>query len=390
MLRSGEVLDWDVVDSSGRHLGRIEDRVTDDAGEVIAIVERTSGGTVAFPLARLQPTGGDEPDRNVEGGADDGTGDGTSPAAKLRRFALQGDKDMLTGAPALPDGGLIDAMWMTEYRTHFGLDSVRTPRGASQESGAADGSREPGAAGGTREGGAAAEAPEHAAGDQPWRLTSLSGSTLLDGRGDGLGTVDDFAIGFPDGRVAYALVSNPARGDDATPTPAEDATRGNTTGRGASDEGLVQAVSLDELTRTADGRGFTTRLDASELRDGRGVEGRRLPQHPTVGRGSRDGEQGRGRDGRGTRGDRGDRTGRGDQGTPQRPGSGEPREGGGTQGGGSADRGGSQGGSSGGSGSSGGGPRGNGGSGSGGGSGGGSSGGSGGGSGGGSSGGGPR
>jgi sporulation protein YlmC with PRC-barrel domain len=315
VLASRDIVGGDVVDASSQRLGRISDLVTDNSGEVIAIVERNSGATVGFPLARLRPSP-DIAGRTSPQGAD-------AQATAPRRFSLIGDREALTGALSVPEAGRIDSLWVNDYRTHFGINTVRTPAGA-------------GGIGATSGG-------DRAGDDTPWQLSSIAGSALRDADGADVGTVDDVAIGFPDGRVSYALVSS---------------------GAGGEGRGQLQAVSLNELTRAADGRAFTTRLSADELRQGRGIEGRRLPQRPTVGQGSRADSA---RDGSNARqeGDRGDRGARGDRGVPGTPGQGGAAGRGAGQGGGQAGgQGGGQGGTGQGGGTQGGGPRGSGGSGS--------------------------
>jgi sporulation protein YlmC with PRC-barrel domain len=317
VLRAQDLIGKEIMNSSATRLGTIADLVTDDSGEVIAIVDRSGGGMVGVPLASFEPA-------FAKSGAEAGAA-GAAAVPALRSLTLRGDPETLVKAPVIEAGGTIDANWMHGYREHF-----REARGATREPGTAEAGR-PGA--GDREAGApdvrVGEAPgpesDDSARGQPWRLRDLSGGSLRGADDQALGSVDDVAIAFPEGRVAYMLVS--ADG-------------------GAGRDRIVHGVALDGVTRGEDGRSFRLRGEAPEFGRGRGLDGRRLPRDPDIRRPDRGDDQ---RDG--GRGERGGEPGRGQAG--DRGGQGGDR--GGQGGGGGGPRGGSGGGAGAGGGSSGGG-----------------------------------
>src|SRR4029079_18267632 len=53
--RGSELVGQKIVDASDKKLGKVEDIVVQDPGEVTAVIERESGGLVCVPMSALQP-----------------------------------------------------------------------------------------------------------------------------------------------------------------------------------------------------------------------------------------------------------------------------------------------------------------------------------------------
>jgi sporulation protein YlmC with PRC-barrel domain len=226
-----------VFDSSGAPVAEVKDLVIDSSGQVMAVVQRQSGGLAGIPFSCLTPQLAmpkNVEERNTR--APPIVPLDTTPM--IDRFVFPGDTDQLRTAPVILDISKVDDNWVTQTRQHFGIapattlvQAAATPKGSRQSM------------------------SRRAVG-----LHELTRHGLSTVSGDRLGDIRDIAIDLADGRVNYLLFSRQRAGQSGE---------------------TIHGVALDSLLFD-DSMNGTLDIDPRALDQSPGLDLGRLPHDPSV------------------------------------------------------------------------------------------------------------
>jgi len=222
MACASGLLGADVLDLSGRDVGRLDDLLVRDDGRLVAVIAgedgRLSGVDMADLIARAKP--------DPEHGHD---------CAAIRSFRMSRTSRRIGLAPEIEDKAALDAAWWERLDAHG--TSAQPGQGASGDVPPA----EPGERTGQQHTSAApVERPAYLV------LSALLERSAVDPEGRGLGTIADLVVSVAEARVAYLLVV-PAAEPAGSATP--------------------RAVPFETLSSAPPGRGEAARLslDAGTL-----------------------------------------------------------------------------------------------------------------------------
>jgi len=233
--RGSELVGQKIVDASDKKLGKVEDIVVQDSGEVTAVIERESGGLVCVPMSALQPKLKKQ-DADKEG----------TPTAEVEDFLFTADAAQLAAAATIANAEAVDATALDRCREYFAGKTAagRTEPAAKPQEG--KGTDKPAAMTSVT---------------KPWCVKKLVGTNLKDSAGEGLGEVKDVAVDLGRGQVAYVVIST-----------------GGVMGVGDK----LHGVALGRLIRTADGKDLALPMTKDSLKALKGFDIDHLPMTPDI------------------------------------------------------------------------------------------------------------
>jgi sporulation protein YlmC with PRC-barrel domain len=232
--RGSELVGQKIVDASDKKLGKVEDIVVQDSGEVTAVVERESGGLVCVPMSALQPKLKKQ-DADKEG----------TPTAEVEDFLFTADAAQLAAAATITNAEAVDATALDRCREYFAGKTAASrtePAAKPQE-------------------GKGTDKPAMTSVTKPWCVKKLVGTNLKDSAGEGLGEVKDVAVDLGRGQVAYVVIST-----------------GGVMGVGDK----LHGVALGRLIRTADGKDLALPMTKDSLKALKGFDIDHLPMTPDI------------------------------------------------------------------------------------------------------------
>ena len=248
--RGSKLVGADIVNASDKKIAEIEDLVFCDNGEIVAFVERDSGGKVFLPLSALQA-------QYEKQDADPGK---AAPTSEVDHFLFVGDANMLATAEAVEDVENADAAAIARSREHFGKKG-QMPDPKTGETGKSGDERKPGdLPGDTASGGTPANPSSRTAYAKPVCLNKLLGEGVKDSAGKDIGDVKDVAVNLNQGQVAYVVIST-----------------------GGLIGGKLHGVALDKLKKTDDGKAVSIPVSEESVKSAGGeIDIDRLPMQPTL------------------------------------------------------------------------------------------------------------